>query len=117
MIERRFVEERAKEIRVLDWLSKELSEMGYSTAELEKTPLGIKIIIYSFKPGMIVGRAGSNIEKLSKELERRFKLESPHIEVREIENPDIDPQIMANRIANNSQYMVSQNSKQLGIEH
>ncbi len=99
MIERRFVEDKTKELRVMDWLKRELSGMGYSRAELEKTPLGMKVIIYSFKPGMIVGRAGSNIERLAKILEEKFKLESPHIEVREIDNPNMDPQIMANNIA------------------
>jgi small subunit ribosomal protein S3 len=99
VIERKFVQDKTKELEVMDWLKKELGEMGYSRSELEKTPLGMKVIIYSFKPGMIVGRAGSNIERISKTLEKKFKLESPHIEVRDIENPDIDAQIMANKIA------------------
>ncbi len=99
MIERKFVQDKTKELKVMDWLGDELADMGYSSAELENTPLGMKVIIYSFKPGMIVGRGGSNIDRLSKELEKRFKLDSPHIEVREIQNPDIDAQIMANRIA------------------
>jgi len=99
VIERKFIEDKVKEHKVKEWLKEELIDMGYSHCELEKTPLGTKVTIYSFKPGMVVGRGGENIARISQILEEEFKLESPHIEVKEVEVPELDPVIMANRIA------------------
>jgi len=99
MIERKFIEDKVKDLKIRNYLKEKLSSVGYSHAEIEKTPLGIKIVIYSSKPGLIVGRGGENIRTMTEYLEKHFKLDSPQIEVREVDNPDLDPQIMSERIA------------------
>jgi len=65
---------------------------------MQRTPLGEKIVIHTSRPGLIVGKKGANIKKLTKVLKTRFKMENPQIEVAEINNPDLDAQNVAEQI-------------------
>jgi len=51
------------------------------------------------KPGIIIGRRGENIRELTRVIEEKFKLPSPQIAVSEVEVPELNPRIMASRIA------------------
>jgi small subunit ribosomal protein S3 len=77
-----------------------LGKAGLSYIKMQRTPLGEKILICSSRPGLIVGKSGSNITKLTKELKDRFQLENPQIELLEEENPMMDVSIVAEGIAN-----------------
>jgi small subunit ribosomal protein S3 len=99
MIEKKFIMQKMDEHRVQEFLKERLSRLGYSHSVLQKTPLGMKVIIWTHKPGLIVGRGGENIQEISELLKTEFNLPSPQIDVREVEVPDMDPQIMAERIA------------------
>jgi small subunit ribosomal protein S3 len=99
MIERKFIEDKVKEHQIKEFLKTRLAGTGYSRSEIQKTPLGVRIVIYSSKPGLIVGRKGLNIQQITSILKEKFKLENPSVEVRQVEIPELDPQIMAERIA------------------
>src|SRR3989339_2019292 len=98
MIERRFVSEKMREYLVNEYLYKELGPGKYSSFEIRRTPLGERIIIYTARPGLIVGKGGENIKDLTRVLKMRFKMENPQIEVAEINNPNLDAQGMAEQI-------------------
>lgn len=98
MIERKFIEEKMRDHEIKRYIKSKLKGMGFSKVELEKTPLGMKVTIYTSKPGLVIGRRGINLTELTDTLRTVLNLESPQIEVREVENPDLDPQIMAERI-------------------
>lgn len=100
MIERKFVDEHKKEFLVEEFIRENLKGVGHSKTIVKKTPLGEKIIIYSSRPGLVVGRAGANIKKLTKQLKAKFNFENPQIEIAEVENVNLDPQIVAEKISN-----------------
>jgi len=99
MIERKFVSEKMKEFQIKGFIGTILKNAGQSGVKLKKTPLGEKIIISASKPGLVVGRKGENIKLLTTELKRKFKLENPQIEIEEIMNPNLDAQVVAERVA------------------
>jgi small subunit ribosomal protein S3 len=99
MIEREFVEQQKKEFQIHEFISENLKNVGHSHTKLQRTPLGEKIIIFASRPGLVVGRKGENISKLTSILKKRFKLENPQIEISEVENPHIDAHIVAENIA------------------
>ena len=74
MIERKFVAENLKEFQIEEYLRSVLGKAGLSYIKMQRTPLGEKILICSSRPGLIVGKSGSNITKLTKELKERFNL-------------------------------------------
>jgi small subunit ribosomal protein S3 len=100
MIERKFVAENLKELQIEEYLRSVIGKAGLSYIKLQRTPLGEKIIICASRPGIIVGKSGSNIAKLTKDLKEKFKLENPQIELEEAINPMADANIVAESIAN-----------------
>jgi small subunit ribosomal protein S3 len=98
MIEKKFVAEKMKEFLVNSYLFEEMGAGKFSSFEIKRTPLGEKVVIYTSRPGLVVGKKGENIKKLTKVLKSRFKMENPQIEVSEITNPNLDPQAMAEQI-------------------
>jgi small subunit ribosomal protein S3 len=99
MIERKFITQKINEHKIKEFLKERLSRMGYSRSELQKTPLGMKVIIWTYRPGLTVGRGGENIQEITEMLKTKFGLKSPQIDVREVEVPEMDPEIMAERIS------------------
>lgn len=99
MIERKLLASKVKEYQIEDYIAKTLQNAGHSHTKLVRTPLGEKIIIFASRPGIVVGRKGENIKKLTNTLKKKYKLENPQIEISEVENPNLDAQIVAEKIA------------------
>jgi len=99
MIERKIINQRMKEFQIEEYISENLKNSGHSHTRVQRTPLGEKIIIYTSRPGMIVGRKGQNIKKLTFTLKKMFEMENPQIEIAEVPNVNLDAQIVAERIA------------------
>lgn len=114
MIERKFVAERLKEQQIEEFISESLKNVGHSHTRLQRTPMGEKVIIYASRPGLVVGRKGENIKKLTSSLKKRFNLENPQIEIAEVENPNLDAQIVAERIASTLERFGVQRFKGVG---
>lgn len=115
MIERDFVRQKKKEFQVQEFISASLKNVGHSYTELQRTPLGDKVIIHTSRPGLIVGRKGQNISKLTDVLKTRFSLENPQVEISDVENPMLDANIVAERIASSLERFGSNRFK--GIMH
>ena len=81
MIERQFFARKIKEQQIEEFISSNLDKAGYSHTEIIRTPLGEKIIIYTSRPSLIVGRKGTNIKELTEVLKKKFGMENPQIEV------------------------------------
>lgn len=99
MIEREIVKQRIKEFQIKEHVASSLRRSGYSDTKLQRTPLGEKVIVYASRPGLVVGRQGSNIRKLTEDLKNEFELENPQIEVGEVESIYLDANIVAEMIA------------------
>ncbi len=100
MIERKFILENLKEYKVKEYIRDQLKKAGISSVKLQKTPLGEKITVATSRPGLIVGRKGQNIRVLTQDLKDKFRFENPQIDIQEVENVNLDPHIIADKIAN-----------------
>jgi len=99
-VEKLFVKEGIKESEVEEYLAKRFEKAGYSHTEIQRTPLGTRIIIYAHKPGLVIGRSGKRVDEITEEVKQKFDFENPLVDVREVENPFLDSYIVARRIAN-----------------
>ncbi len=99
MEERKFIKLKKEEFAIKEYVKRSLGKGRISKLDIEYTPVGEKIIIATSTPGLVIGRRGEKIEELTNILKTRFKLENPHIEIKEIENPLFDSQIVADDIA------------------
>jgi small subunit ribosomal protein S3 len=98
-VERKFVEDSLKRVQVKEYLAKELDSAGFGGVQINRTPLGTQVIVYAERPGLIIGRGGRRIKKLTRDLEEVYGMDNPQIDVREIDNPDLNPQLMASNLA------------------
>ena len=98
-VKKHFVEEGIKEAQIEEFLRERFDRAGYSHIEIQRTPLGTRIIVYANKPGLVIGKSGSRIKEITDEIQKKFKLENPMLDVREIENPFLDAQVVAGKIA------------------
>ena len=80
------------------WLKKKLRDTGVPTIEIERDSAKVKVIIHCAKPGMIIGKGGTEIEKLRKEIEAFTGMPST-VNVVEIKQPDLNAQLVAESIA------------------
>jgi len=99
MEERKFVQFKKGELAMKRYVWRSLGKGKVSAIKVEYTPVGEKIIVSTDKPGLIIGSRGERIEELTRVLKQRFKLENPHVEIDEIQHPDFDARLVADRIA------------------
>ena len=99
MIEKLFVKEGIKRVRLNEYFVKELERAGYGGMEIKRTPMGTQITVKVEKPGIIIGKDGKRIKKLTEEVSKRHELDNPQLDVQPIEVPDLCATLMANRLA------------------
>ena len=99
VIEKLFVKEGIKRVRLNEYFEKELERAGYGGMEIKRTPMGTQITVKAEKPGMIIGKDGKRIKKLTEEVAMRHELDNPQLDVQPIEVPELCATLMANRLA------------------
>jgi small subunit ribosomal protein S3 len=99
MEEKKFVNFKKEELGVKEYIKLSLGKGRISNVNIEYTPVGEKIVIATSKPGLVIGRRGEKIEELTRVLKKKFHLDNPHIEIREIKEPILDAQLVADEIA------------------
>ncbi|MFW9989311.1 MAG: 30S ribosomal protein S3 [Candidatus Odinarchaeota archaeon] len=94
-----FIEQGIKLMQINEYLRSELVRAGFAGVELQRTPLGVRITLKTSRPGLVIGKGGKRIQEITDVLQDQFGLEMPQIEVEEVAEPDLDAQIMAERLA------------------
>ena len=79
-------------------LKRRFASAGVSEIEIERAANRVKIIIFTSRPGIIIGRKGAEIEALKKEISRRTAREV-FINIQEIHKPELNAQLQAEKIA------------------
>ncbi len=98
-IERKFIQDNIKKLKVKEYLEGELDRSGVGEINIQRTPQGTRVMVFAQRPGLVIGRRGMSIKKLTTTLEKDFRMENPQVEVNELPVPELNAQIMANSIA------------------
>ena len=88
------------------FLKNRLKNSGVSKIEIERASDRVKVIIYSAKPGVVIGKGGSEIEKLKAEVQKMTS-KKLFVDIKEIKRPDRDAQLVAESIAQQLENRVS----------
>ena len=88
-----------EDYKVRKFIRKRFEQAAISRIEIERLADKTKIIIYTARPGVIIGRRGADIDRLKEELGKIVTLKEVAIEPREIKNPNVDAQLIAQNIA------------------
>ena len=97
--ERKFVAENVRRVLLKEYLMKEVSRAGFGGLDVQRTPMGTRVLLTTERPGLVIGRRGQTIKNLTTVIEERFGFENPQIEVQEVKEPSLNAQIMAEKLA------------------
>lgn len=97
--ERKFVRENMRRMLLKEYMIKETERAGFGGIHIQRTPMGTRISLIVERPGLVIGRKGAAINRLTEYVERIYGFDNPQIEVVEEENPVLNAQIMAQKVA------------------
>ncbi|RMF90580.1 MAG: 30S ribosomal protein S3 [Methanobacteriota archaeon] len=98
-MERQLIIGNIKKVKVKEYLLKELDRAGIGDIDIQRTPMGTRVIVYAERPGIVIGKSGLTIRNLTETLKNEYGLEDPQIEVANLEVPELNAQVMAKSIA------------------
>ena len=95
---RDFADNLIEDYNIRKFLKKKLEAAAISKIDIERTADRVKIIIYTAKPGIVIGKGGAEIDKLKAEVQK-YTDKKLLIDIKEIKRPDKDAQLVAESIA------------------
>lgn len=98
-VERKFVQEGLNKAMINEYFTKQLERAGYGGMIMNRTPMGTQITLQAEKPGMVIGKGGKVIHKLTRDMANVYDVDNPQIDVQEVKVPELNAQMMANRLA------------------
>ncbi len=90
MKERKFIEQGMKKIQLEQYLKKQLNRAGFTGLDMVKTPLVTRIVLNVARPGLAIGKGGQNIRQITADIENKFDIDNPQIEIQDIKNPTLN---------------------------
>lgn len=104
--EKEFANFLVEDHTIRDFLKKKLYGAGISKVEIERSSDRVKAIVYTAKPGVVIGKGGAEIEKIKAEAQKLTK-KKLLIDIKEVKRPDKDAQLVAENIAQQLENRVS----------
>jgi len=96
---RKYVPYLKDDVSVRTFLAKKLKNIGVDRVELERGTDALNVVIYTARPGLLIGRGGTGVEELKNAIQKLLKNKvSVRIEIQEIKNPEASAMIMAESI-------------------
>ncbi|EOC1397067.1 30S ribosomal protein S3 [Listeria monocytogenes] len=95
-----------EDLRIRDYVAKRLSDASVSRVEIERAANRVNITVHTAKPGMVIGKGGSEVEALRKNL-NELTQKRVHINIVEIKRADLDAKLVAENIARQLEGRVS----------
>jgi small subunit ribosomal protein S3 len=99
MKELKFLKENIRRQLIKEYLIHEIGDAGFGGVEIQRTPQNTIVVLRVERPGLVIGRRGSKIKSIESTLEKKFNLTSPLIKVEGTEDPGLNAQIMAEKLA------------------
>ncbi|MCD6237186.1 MAG: 30S ribosomal protein S3 [Thermoplasmata archaeon] len=100
VVEQKFIEENVNRLLIKEFLKERIAGAGFGGVDIQRTPMGTRISLIVERPGLVIGRGGANITKLTEEIKEKFKVDNPQIEIIEAGGKAaLNAQIMAEKLA------------------
>jgi small subunit ribosomal protein S3 len=97
--ERKVIQESMRRVLLKDYLVQESARAGFGGLEITRTPMGTRVTLICERPGILIGHRGELIKNLTEDIQHRFALDNPQIEVQEERQPSLNAQLMSEKLA------------------
>lgn len=97
-VSKNYAETLKQDLKIKDYLKKKLQASFVSQINIERTAKEVNVIVYSARPGTIIGKGGAGIEGLKKEIKNKFLRKTncrANLTIKEVGNPNLDAMIVA----------------------
>ena len=101
-----FADNLIEDNKIRTYLKKRLYSAGVSKIEIERASDRVKIIVFTAKPGVVIGKGGSEIEKVKAEVQK-MTAKKVFVDIKEVKRPDREAQLVAESIAQQLENRVS----------
>ena len=101
-----FADYLVEDYNIRKFLKKKLYNAGISRIEIERAAGIVKVIVYTAKPGVVIGKGGAEIEKVKGELQKLTD-KKLIVDIKEVKRPDRDAQLVAENIAQQLENRIS----------
>ena len=88
-----------EDLRIRGYVKKQLQQAAVSKVTIERFAERVRVTVYSGRPGLVIGRKGSEIERLKMEISKLTNGKEIYIDIKEIRTPELDAQLVAENIA------------------
>ena len=95
---RQYAENLHEDIKLRKYIKKKLKHAGISKIEMERAAKKLKVIVYTARPGVVIGKKGAGIDGLKADIQKQTTSEV-FVNIQEIRKPDLDAQLIAENIA------------------
>jgi len=96
---RRIIDRNVERHLVKEFLMNNTKKAGFGGLDIRRTPQGTEVTLKAERPGMVIGRKGRIINELQRRLDDEFDIRNPRLKVDEVEKPQLNAQIMAEKLA------------------
>lgn len=96
-----------EDVKIREYLKKKLKDAAVSRVEIERAANRVNVTIHTAKPGMVIGRGGSEVELIRNEIVKLSGGKKVHINIAEIKTPDLDATLVAESIAQQLERRIS----------
>ena len=96
---RRIIDRNVERHLVKEFLMNNTKKAGFGGLDIRRTPQGTEVTLKAERPGMVIGRKGRIINELQRRLNDEFDIQNPRLKVDEVEKPQLNAQIMAEKLA------------------
>jgi small subunit ribosomal protein S3 len=96
--DKKYAEYIHEDFNLRKFVKDKLRHAGISRMEIERSAKRIRLRIYTARPGIVIGKKGSEIEKLKQEIEKKVSQEVM-IDIQEVRKPEVDAQLVAENVA------------------
>ena len=93
-----FSETLCADLKVREYLRKKLSQAGISRIQIDRPARNARVLVYTARPGVIIGKSGKEVETLKDEVSKILKV-PVHISIEEVRKPELDAKLVAESVA------------------
>ncbi|MBN1180435.1 MAG: 30S ribosomal protein S3 [Anaerolineae bacterium] len=95
-----------EDLKIREYIDRELAQAGIANLEIERFPNQVQVTLWTARPGIVIGRKGAAVKLLRRALEDMTG-KRVHIEVQEVERPELDAKLVAENVVSQLERRIS----------
>ncbi len=88
-----------EDLKIRDYLKKKLEQAAVPRIDIERAAQRIRVTVFTARPGIVIGRKGTEIEKLKEDISRLTTVKEIYVEIQEVKQPETNAQLVAENVA------------------